>query len=151
MGSYCGNCGRDDIEWVTDWARDENGIARPVGGEYRCKNCGSTDLRYGQCHITKVVCYGIGLPDDCHQLNEIRRFRDEYLDKQGFDSEVKDYYANSKHYAKKIEEKAKTEPELYERLYKTHIKPAVSEIEKNNMKTAHRILKAYLRLIKEEF
>ena len=102
----------------------------------------------GGCHITKVVCYALGLPDNSHQLNEIRRFRDEFLNKEGYSLEVEEYYANSSYYAKKIEKIAASEPGIYKKLYKKYIEPAVREIEKNNFKEAYRILKDYLNFVK---
>lgn len=104
----------------------------------------------GGCHITKVVCYALGLPDDCHQLNELRRFRDQYLNREGFSEEVEDYYANSKHYAKKIEEKARSQPTIYKDLYNKYILPAVKEIEQDNFEKAHEILRRYLNYVKNE-
>jgi len=101
------------------------------------------------CHITKVVCYALGLPDNCHQLNELRRFRDEFLNKEGYSSEVEEYYTNARYYAKKIEERAKFEPNIYKFLYERYIEPAVRQIEQNNFREAYRILKEYLNFVKD--
>ncbi len=132
-----------------------------------CQHCGWTfyTVRYtdgttavkksnpcgGGCHITKVVLYARGLSDDCYELNTLRKFRDEYLNKEGFSEEVKDYYENSAMYAKCIEKKAKSNPKLYDELYEKYVNPAIRAIEKNNMKKAHKILREYLNLVKVEF
>jgi len=112
---------------------------------------GTTAIQAESCHITKVVLYARGLPDDCYELNMLRKFRDEYLNKEGYSDEVKDYYKNSTKYAECIERKAKSNPKLYDELYEKYIEPAVRAIEKNNMKKAHKILGEYLNLVKEEF
>ena len=108
-------------------------------------------VQTGDCHITTVVCYGIGLPDDCYELNQLRRFRDEYLNKEGYSKEVEDYYLNSIFYARQIEKRAKSDPGLYKMLFHKYINPAVKQIEQNNMKEAHFILRKYLIYIKESF
>ena len=116
-----------------------------------CPNCmDKFGYSKGGCHITKVVCYSLGLSDDCHELNELRRFRDEYLNKKGYNSEVEEYYTNSTVYATRIELAAKADSNLYITLYERFIKPAVLQIEANNMEGAHQILREYLKFIKEE-
>ena len=110
------------------------------------------------CHITQVVCYGMGLSDTCHELTEIRRFRDKYLrfrDKylkaHGYANDVNAYYSYAPDYAKKIQESAEVRPELYNNLYNQFIEPAVSKIEKNEMESAHRILLKYLKFVEDRF
>ncbi|GEM_PF-2347302 len=122
-----------------------------------CCGCGkdvSSDARVtgggGGCHITKVVIYARGLPDDCYELNQLRRFRDEYLNKEGYSTEVEDYYKNSLKYAKCIEKNAISYPKLYDELFEKYIEPAVKAIENNDMKRAHKILREYLNFVKEE-
>ena len=96
--------------------------------------CSDAPVREGEggggCHITKVVLYARGLPDGCYELNQLRKFRDEYLNKEGFTEEVEDYYRNSLKYMECIEKKAKNNPKLYDELYERFIEPAVKAIEK---------------------
>lgn len=100
------------------------------------------------CHITKVVCYSMGLPDNCHQLTQIRRFRDEYLYKYRFENEVKEYYENSVKYSELIQNEAAKNPNIYNYYYEKYITPAVYHIEKNEMENAHLLLKEYLDTVK---
>ena len=108
-----------------------------------------SSVNSGGCHITSIVCRGMGYNDDCFQLTQIRRFRDEYLKQQGYDKDIEDYYKNSVFYASMIGKAAEKDPELYSKLYKKYIIPAVSAIEKDEMKTAHKILQEYLNDIKK--
>jgi len=121
------------------------GCGKDVSGDARVTGGGG-----GGCHITKVVLYARGLPDDCHELNELRKFRDEYLNKEGYSDEVDDYYKNSLKYAECIEKKANKNPRLYDELYEKYILPAINAIEENDMKKAHRILQEYLTFVKEK-
>ncbi len=45
------------------------------------------------CFLTTACCVYKGLPDDCHELQTMRRLRDEYILKQPYGKElVDDYY-----------------------------------------------------------
>ena len=149
-GRYTGKCpytkcnrGIHQLTWGVHVSRGIHGLYVESTGAW-CEECRS-------CHITKVVCYGLGLPDNCHELEELRRFRDVYLNKEGYSSEVEDYYKNSFIYASHLERRAKNDPNLYKWLFETYILPAVKLIESNNMKEAHKILREYLNYVKESY
>ena len=45
------------------------------------------------CYITTAVCASLGKPDDCYELNLMRRYRDEYLvNQKGGEEIVAEYY-----------------------------------------------------------
>jgi len=155
----CPYCGRLTPAHFPPYTESMTSSTRSTNTCQHCKRTfytvrytdGTTSIEKENCHITKVVLYARGLPDDCYELNMLRKFRDIYLNKEGYSSEVKDYYENSTKYAECIERKAETNPELFNELYIRFIEPAVKAIEKNDMKKAHRILRNYLNLVKEEF
>ena len=53
--------------------------SRNNDGRWRSKRSDSGSSRKGGCFITTAACEYKGLPDDCHALEVLRRFRDEYL------------------------------------------------------------------------
>lgn len=56
------------------------------------KKTGRTETKSG-CFITTACVEAMGLPDDCHELTVLRRFRDEYLLGQpGGEAMVREYY-----------------------------------------------------------
>jgi hypothetical protein len=60
-----------------------NNRSRTKDGSWRAKrsDAGKSRKKSGACLITTVACCLKGLPDDCHQLTMLRRFRDERLSK----------------------------------------------------------------------
>lgn len=46
---------------------------------YPDDSCRYYSGRSGGCFLTTACCQWKGLPDDCHELTELRRFRDEIL------------------------------------------------------------------------
>lgn len=56
---------------------------------FRKKGSGS-----GGCFLTTACCVYKGLPDDCHELQLLRKFRDEYIKEQPYGEElIGCYYA----------------------------------------------------------
>ena len=50
----------------------------------------------GGCFLTTACCEYKGLPDDCYELQTMRKFRDGYLINQPYGEKViKDYYAEA--------------------------------------------------------
>ena len=49
--------------------------------EYAEKKVGSGNSSSNSCYITTIVCNILGLEDDCIILNDLRKFRDNYLQK----------------------------------------------------------------------
>lgn len=46
----------------------------------------------GGCFLTTACCEYKGLPDDCHELQTLRKFRDEYLALKGYGKEIIELY-----------------------------------------------------------
>lgn len=69
------------------------------------------------CFLTTACCQHKGLPDDCHELQTLRKFRDEKLMTTDFGKEmIRRYYRD----APEIVEKLDTRPdkgEIYGRVY----------------------------------
>ena len=81
------------------------------------------------CYLTSACVYAKGLPDDCHELETLRRFRDTWLKKQpGGQELVKRYYA----IAPKIVGTINDNPDrkgIWEEIYEKMVLPCVKLIE----------------------
>lgn len=85
--------------------------------------------RRGGCYITTAVCEFYGKPDDCHELTQFRKFRDEWLSKQeGGKKLILDYYKDAPSIVKKIDSKEDRE-KVYRALNETYIIPCVNYID----------------------
>ncbi|WP_353507262.1 CFI-box-CTERM domain-containing protein [Variovorax sp. J22G40] len=53
--------------------------SRNQDGAWRKKRSDAETPKKSGCFLTSAACMHRGLPDDCHELNTLRNFRDTYL------------------------------------------------------------------------
>jgi hypothetical protein len=83
----------------------------------------------GKCFLTTACVQGMGLPDDCHELQILRTFRDAYLLSQPFGArEIEEYYAVAPAIVDGIKRRADSYRVL-ERIYRELVHPCVVHIE----------------------
>lgn len=69
------------------------------------------------CFLTTACCEYKGLPDDCYELETMRKFRDNYISKQSYGEKlIKDYYAEAPVIVDKINNSENKE-EILEKMY----------------------------------
>ncbi|MGI6012367.1 MAG: CFI-box-CTERM domain-containing protein [Ruminococcus sp.] len=89
----------------------------------------------GFCFLTTACCEYKGLPDDCRELETLRRFRDTYLKQKPYGQEMIDcYYEDAPEIVKKLKkhpERVKIYNEMYEK-----IRDIMDLIEKEDLKEA---------------
>ena len=94
------------------------------------------------CYITTACLRAKGLPDDCRELNTLRRFRDGYLrSKVGGEAEIEAYYR----LAPEIVEAVDCRPDaqmIWNSVYSEMIAPCLSLIEADKQEEAFRLYKA---------
>lgn len=114
--------------------------SRNNDGRWRGKRSDSGSSKKGGCFITTAACEFKGLPDDCHELTMLRRFRDEQLlaTAEGR-ALVKHYYG----IAPAIAERLSGRPEL-ESVWTTVI-ACVAAIEQGRFDKATRLYTAMVR------
>lgn len=85
--------------------------------------------------MTTACCEHKGLPDDCYELQTLRKFRDEYLMSEEYGKEIVRLYYEE---APKIVEKIDSKPDkdqMYEKIY-IRIKEIVQLIEEGQFSEA---------------
>lgn len=105
------------------------------------------------CFITTAVCESLGLPDDCTELRMLREFRDTYM-RENADRRalVMEYYATAPAYVAAINAR-KDSREIYARMRRLFIEPAVRAIVDSRPKQAltyYKALVSYARLVATE-
>ena len=71
----------------------------------------------GGCFLTTACCEYKGLPDDCYELETMRRFRDGWLAKQPYgETLIHDYYAEAPGIVAKIHQSPEQD-EILEKMY----------------------------------
>ena len=121
MDNYgkCKNC---------EWAEPENGSWKWWCTYYKTwedpdevHNCTHFKARGsgsgGGCFLTTACCEYKGLPDDCYELETMRKFRDNYIVKQSYGEKlIKDYYTEAPLIVDKINNSENKE-EILEKMY----------------------------------
>ena len=138
------------------------------GGAVFCKICDSfyhkaclTDgercplghgrIDYSGCFIATAVTSSLGMPDDCRELNTLRRFRDTYMARTpSLRLEVERYYRIAPGIVKSIEQRADA-PEVWHDLWVSHIAFAIAAIEREDFDEAHRIYHAMVDYVSRCF
>ncbi len=87
-----------------------------------------------------------GLPDDCHELTTLRRYRDMWLAKQpGGQELIDEYYRVAPGIVEKVNARADA-ADVWERVYQEHILPCVAAVEADDNERA-KVL--YLQMVDE--
>ena len=91
------------------------------------------------CYITTAVCASLGKPDDCYELNLMRRYRDEYLvNQKGGEEIVAEYYDIAPTIVNRINRMENSE-DVYADIWSRYLHPCVSMIESDNLEAGRKI------------
>jgi hypothetical protein len=94
------------------------------------------------CYITTAACRSLGLPDDCRELQTLRRFRDEVLLPHGdWRRRVNRYYENAPAVVAAIDQMP-DRASIYDWIYHSYVQPAVAAIDQGDLIKASRIFEA---------
>lgn len=103
------------------------------------------------CFLTSACVEAKGLPDDCHELTTLRRFRDEYMAAQPCGQcEINHYY----HVAPAIVAQIKAQPDalaVFERIYTELVLPCVALIEAGDNEAAHARYRDYVLQLEKQY
>lgn len=91
----------------------------------------------GACYLTTACTASRNLPDDCYELETLRRFRDTYLvSLSNGAEEIKEYYNVAPRIVEEIN-KMDNSNEIWNGLYNDMVLPCVQLIEKNRNEEAY--------------
>lgn len=83
------------------------------------------------CYITTAVCKSCGKPDDCYELTQLRKFRDEWLSKQpDGQALINKYYSDAPKIVRAIDSQSNS-GNIYNDINNKYIKPCIEYIENN--------------------
>ncbi len=103
------------------------------------------------CFLTSACMEAKGLPDDCHELTILRRFRDGYLKSQPCgDIEIAEYYRVAPQIVACIRSEKNTE-EIFEEIYSQLVCPCVSLIEREDNAGAHDLYRSYIQKLRTTY
>ena len=103
------------------------------------------------CFLTSACVAAKGLPDDCHELTTLRRFRDGYMASLPCGRcEIDHYYR----VAPPIVAQIKTQPDalaVFERIYTELVLPCVALIEAGDLEAAHARYRDYVLQLEKQY
>ena len=93
----------------------------------------------GGCFISSAVTTSLNLPDDCRELNTLRRFRDTYMTRTTERRlEVEQYYRIAPGIVESIAQRADAQ-QIWQSLWASHLAPAIAAIERGDNDCAYSI------------
>ncbi len=122
MGNYgkCKDCKWGEPEYGSwKWHCTHYGIYQDPDEVIDCPAFKVRGSGSDGCFLTTACCEYKGLPDDCYELETMRKFRDNYIAKQSYGEKlIKDYYAEAPAIVEKINNSENSE-EILEKMYET--------------------------------
>lgn len=82
------------------------------------------------CYITTAVCKSLGRPDDCYELNTLRKYRDTYLLATEEGRRMVDEYYNIAPTIVKRIDREENAASIYQNIWNTYLSPCIQFIEK---------------------
>ncbi len=109
------------------------------------------DTSSGPCFLTSACVETKGLPDDCHELQTLRGFRDGYLrNLPTGEEEIQEYYRVAPLVVKRIKEQPDA-LRLFEAIYNELIVPCVAWIEQGENERAHIAYRDYILQLQAQY
>lgn len=105
----------------------------------------------GGCYLTSACMYAKGLPDDCYELETLRKFRDTWLKStEEGKAVIKQYYEIAPKIVSAIND-TKDSKSVYEMLYEKMVKPCVDFIEQNKYQETMELYRDMTLQLKKEY
>ncbi len=103
------------------------------------------------CYITTTLCEGLGKVDDCHELNLMRDYRDNWLAAQpGGQNLIEEYYDIAPTIVKRMK-RSENPDQLYQDVYDTYLRPCVSLLEEEKYEACKELYKNMVEDLKGQF
>lgn len=103
------------------------------------------------CYITTAVCAGRNLPDDCYELETLRKYRDNYLAQTESGRQlVEEYYDIAPGIVMAIGMHPDA-PNIYEKLYQDYLLPCIHLIEEEKNEECRELYVDMVRDLQEKY
>jgi hypothetical protein len=103
------------------------------------------------CYLTSACVYANGLPDDCYELETLRRFRDGWLAiQEGGKELIQRYYIVAPKIVSAINELTDRK-EIYNRIYETMVLPCVKLIEEGKNEETMQLYRKITEELESEY
>lgn len=132
--------------WADQYCRRYNHERCPHYMKYREQSSGSTG-----CYLTTACVQARGLPDDCYELQTLRRFRDTFLKTTAEGrAEIELYYTLAPRLVNQINHSDHSS-QIYEEIYVNLIIPCVKYIEQGRNTETLQLYRGYVQILCKQF
>lgn len=148
---HCGKCNKDvTSDWYYKYCRNYDYDECPVY-KGKMKEPVQDDSSSGGCYLTSACTAARGLPDDCHELQTLRRFRNEWLKHQPDGILlIARYYEIAPRIVAAIDAR-EDRLEVYEGIYQELVLPCVKMIAENDLQGTLELYQGYALRLEHEF
>lgn len=103
------------------------------------------------CYITTAVCESLGKPDDCHELQVLRNYRDEYLmeSEEGKDIVMK-YYDIAPTIVKRINQ-TEDAKQIYRDIYTDYLVPCIQLAESQKLEECKETYRSMVQELQNKY
>lgn len=103
------------------------------------------------CYITTAVCESLGKPDNCYELETLRKYRDGYLAYQADGKQLIDeYYDIAPTIVNRIN-KQENALDIYESIYQSYLSPCIEKIEQQENEECKRIYASMMQDLQAKY
>lgn len=103
------------------------------------------------CFISTACAKAKNLPDDCYELETLRKFRDNYMKKMpNGEQKVKEYYDIAPKIVKAVEKNLESDC-IFEELFKELVHPCVNYIEQGQNGQAYILYEKTVLMLKDKY
>lgn len=124
-----------------------------LGQHIQASDYGSIQAGFKQklCFVTTAVCCGLHKPQDCREIELMKRYRDEYLFiQQDGEALIKEYYDIAPTIVKRIAQGASPE-EKYLYLWEHYISRCISFVENHENERCRQLYEAMMSELRAEY
>lgn len=105
----------------------------------------------GGCYLTSACVVSRGLPDNCYELELLRKYRDTWLkDSEGGLAVIAEYYAMAPKIVEAID-KRDNKDSIYDSIYRKMVLPCVQYIEEKKYQEALELYRNMTLKLREEY
>lgn len=103
------------------------------------------------CYITTAVCESLGKPDDCYELEMLRKYRDDYLAAQADGEElISRYYDIAPTIVNRIN-KLDQAKDVYEDIYRSYLCHCIEKIERHENEECKEIYSSMMQELQKKY
>ena len=105
----------------------------------------------GLCFITTAVCDHLGKPDDCYELNTLRKYRDSYLLSSDEGTALVEEYYDRAPFLVQVMNMQEDAHAIYKGIYEEYLLPCIKMIENNENEACKNLYRSMVDTLENRY